>query len=65
MTTTRKNILQPIIREQVEAGSAVFTDAHESYLGLAPDYVHGVIDHAEAYLLDKFTPTAAKISGRS
>jgi transposase-like protein len=47
---TRKNILQPIVREHVEAGSAVFTDAHDSYKSLSADYVHGVIDHAEAYV---------------
>jgi transposase-like protein len=49
---TRKHVLQPIVNEHVEAGSAVYTDAHESYTGLASAYIHGVIDHAEAYVDD-------------
>lgn len=46
----RKGHLQPVVREHVESGSAVHTDAHFSYQGLAKDYVHNVIDHAEAYV---------------
>ena len=47
---TRKRLLQPIVRQQVESGAAIYTDAHESYEGLGSDYVHGVIDHAECYV---------------
>jgi transposase-like protein len=47
---TRKNVLQPIVRAEVERGAAVYTDAHDSYEGLSTDYIHGVIDHAEAYV---------------
>ncbi|HEV2381636.1 MAG TPA: IS1595 family transposase [Terriglobia bacterium] len=48
---TRKLNLQAEIRENVEVGSEVFTDALLSYYGLDADaeYVHRVIDHAEAY----------------
>jgi transposase-like protein len=45
---TRKRLLQPIVREQVTTGSAA--DSNYSYQGLAADYIHGVIDHAEAYV---------------
>jgi transposase-like protein len=46
----KKGHLQPVVREHVEAGSTVNTDAHFSYQGLQSDYVHNVIDHAEAYV---------------
>jgi transposase-like protein len=47
---TKRKTLHPIVREHVESGSKVFTDAHPAYVGLDPDYVHKVIDHAEAYV---------------
>jgi transposase-like protein len=43
------SLLQGTVRQQVEAGSNVYTDAFRSYIGLNDTYVHGVIDHAEAY----------------
>jgi transposase-like protein len=46
----KKGHLQPVVREHVEAGSSLNTDAHFSYQGLAADYMHHVIDHAEAYV---------------
>jgi transposase-like protein len=48
--TRRKQHVQEQVREHVIAGSHVFTDALHSYDGLDQDYVHGVIDHAEAYV---------------
>jgi len=47
--TTRKRILQAAVREHVERGTNVYTDALKSYDGLAHEYTHQVIDHAEAY----------------
>lgn len=41
--------VQGHIRRNVEAGSQMFTDALEGYNGLEADYIHRVIDHAEAY----------------
>lgn len=38
------------MREHVECGSTVHTDAHFSYQGLSSDYVHNVIDDAEKYV---------------
>ncbi len=35
--------------ENVEAGTEVFSDSLPSYRGLAKDYVHKVINHAESY----------------
>jgi transposase-like protein len=45
-----RSVLQGTVREHVEAGSNVYTDAFRSYIGLNDAYVHGVIDHAEAYV---------------
>ena len=45
----RKHRLQKHVRENVEIGSNVFTDALHSYHGLKWDYSHQTIDHAEAY----------------
>lgn len=47
---TRRRVLSPEIREHIEPGSEVFTDALPSYDALKGEYVHKVIDHAEAYV---------------
>jgi transposase-like protein len=47
---TRKHILHAEIRTHVERGANLYTDALKSYEGLDREYVHGVIDHAEAYV---------------
>ena len=46
----RKSALQAAVREHVAAGSALYSDALKSYDGLAQDYAHQVIDHAEKYV---------------
>ncbi len=48
--TRTKNELQAIIREQVAAGSAIFSDELKSYDGLGDTYRHGVINHAIEYV---------------
>ncbi len=48
--STKKKALQAEVRAHVEAGSALYTDALKSYDGLAQEYAHGVIDHAEKYV---------------
>lgn len=45
-----KDIMQAEVRKHIGAGANVYTDAHSSYTGLDADYIHGVIDHAEAYV---------------
>jgi len=42
--------LHGVIRENVEHKSILFSDAWKSYNGLYPDFVHKVINHAEAYV---------------
>jgi transposase-like protein len=46
----RKNVLQEHVRNHVAAGTALYTDALMSYDGLAQEYAHKVIDHAERYV---------------
>ena len=50
LSTIKRGHVQEKVRAHVEAGSTVSTDALASYTGLSPDYVHGVIDHAEKYV---------------
>jgi len=45
----KKHRLQGHVREHVEQGANLYTDALHSYHGLRQDYEHQVIDHAEAY----------------
>jgi transposase-like protein len=49
----KRGSVLPEIRKHVEPGSEVFTDSLPSYLGLSPDYVHQIINHAEAYAKGK------------
>jgi transposase-like protein len=48
MENRRKKALQELVREHVEEGSHVYTDALKSYEGLN-EFQHEVIDHAEEY----------------
>jgi transposase-like protein len=45
----RRRTLASEVRQRVEPGADVFTDALKSYDDLDTDYIHQVIDHAEAY----------------
>jgi transposase-like protein len=49
----RKRTVQNEVRASVAPGSAVYSDALKSYDGLAAEYVHQVIDHAEGYVRDR------------
>jgi transposase-like protein len=46
----KRSHVQSLVRTHVEGGSRLFTDAFSSYTGLSAEYVHGVVDHAEAYV---------------
>ena len=46
----RKKALQDQVRHHVSAGAALYSDALQSYDGLAQEYGHKVIDHAETYV---------------
>src|SRR5689334_12471424 len=51
ISNRRKHQLESTIGEHVEVGSAIYTDALRSYDRMAArGYIHGVIDHAEAYV---------------
>ncbi len=50
VNSTRRYALRPHIDENVEFGSVVFTDAHNSYTGLNDEYIHAVINHAVEYV---------------
>jgi transposase-like protein len=45
----RKKAIQTEVRKHVEAGSALYSDALESYKGLN-EFQHGVVDHAVQYV---------------
>jgi transposase-like protein len=49
----RKHNMQPLVREHVEAGAALYTDALASYDGLAKEFSHEVVDHAIEYVRGK------------
>src|ERR1019366_5321082 len=46
----KRSGLHACVKEHVEAGAALYSDALQSYDGLAQDYAHKVIDHAEKYV---------------
>ncbi len=46
----KRGTLQKFVRDNVARGSAVFTDALASYVGLELDYIHQMIDHAKSYV---------------
>lgn len=46
----RKKALQTLVRDNVEMGSNLYSDALKSYEGLDGEFAHQVIDHAEAYV---------------
>ena len=46
----QKRHLQTPIRQEVEPGTTINTDALFSYQGLSATYAHNVIDHAEKYV---------------
>jgi transposase-like protein len=46
----KRGTLQSHVRRNVNAGSAVYTDALQSYTGLKRDFKHAVVDHAERYV---------------
>lgn len=47
---TKRATVHAHVRANVMPGSAVYTDALPSYIGLAPDYVHEAVDHAVKYV---------------
>ena len=46
----KKTPLQSLVKEHVEPGAQLFTDALKSYEGLDAAYVHQIVDHAVEYV---------------
>ena len=59
----QKATVHPVIKEHVQAGAALFTDAMLGYRGLEEDFAHQVIDQAIAYVDGASTPTDWRTSG--
>jgi transposase-like protein len=53
VTKRQKQNMQPLVREHVKAGAALYTDALKSYIGLDKQYEHEVVDHAVEYVRGK------------
>lgn len=49
ITSTSRKTMHAIIRDKVAPGANLYTDALQSYTGMA-EYVHAFIDHAEKYV---------------
>ena len=49
ITSTSRKTIQPIIRQHVEPGTPLYTDALSSYRGME-EFIHQFIDHAEKYV---------------
>ncbi len=49
VNTVRRHHLDAEVRQNVEKGSVLYTDALNSYDRLSDEYIHQVIDHAESY----------------
>lgn len=50
LESTRREHVQPIVRDYVLKGSEVNTDQWVGYAGLEDEYTHNVINHAERYV---------------
>ena len=52
ISDTRRKTIHPIVRQHVEPGTAIYTDAHYGYKGMT-EYMHAFVDHAERYVVDR------------
>ena len=50
ISSRKRKVLQAEVRKHVQAGSALYSDALQSYEGLSSEYAHRVIDHAVSYV---------------
>jgi hypothetical protein len=51
-TATKRKVLLSHAHANIPKGSEIHTAALRSYEGLAPEYVHKVVDHADCYVKD-------------
>ena len=61
----KKKLLQDIVKEHVETGAAIFTDALKSSDGLDVDYEHQFVDHAIEYVTVEADPKRNLRLGRA
>jgi hypothetical protein len=45
-----RSAMQQHVRDEVELGSSVYTDAYHGYHGLEADFDHSTVEHAEFYV---------------
>jgi transposase-like protein len=50
LPSRKRHAIQAEVKNHVEAGAALYTDALMSYSGLESEYVHQVVDHAVQYV---------------
>jgi transposase-like protein len=50
VSDTTRATMQPQVRQHIEEGSNVYSDAHSAYTGLDDAYIHAVINHGEEYV---------------
>jgi transposase-like protein len=53
MDSLRRPLVHKLVRDKVEKGSALYTDAFGSYRGLGNDYMHAAVDHGITYAMGK------------
>lgn len=53
ITDRKRDTLHPIVKDNVQAGTALYSDELWGYTGLEKDYDHQVIDHAIEYVKGK------------
>ena len=51
----RQPVVQQIVRNCVEPGSETHTDEFVGYHGLAPEYIHEIVNHLEGYVREHVT----------
>ena len=49
----QRTTLHKMVRDQVEEGASVYTDAFGAYKGLGDDFDHDVVDHATRYVIGR------------
>jgi hypothetical protein len=48
----KKPAVHSVIAECIDKGAHIMTDEHTAYMGLSDEYIHEIINHAEAYVRD-------------
>ena len=51
--STSREALCGLVKQNVEPGSSVYTDAAPSYISLEEQYLHAVVDHAKQYVMGR------------